>query len=153
MTTYSFLKPPTNSEDLVAYVGNEIFPYLEKAWKEQWGHIYDKEFSPNAGEFSGAWAQKGFKIFVAMNADQKLEGILIAFFVKPTMYRGSVLQVDKYFGDTEEIEQGLVAYFLKAAELLEPDEIVFPLENATRPKVDLPKAKTFERTYVYYQAR
>lgn len=103
------IQTPAQGQKFIDRLRDEVFPMLDKWWAaygmKETGRILDI----NLLSFVQTWAMGSTLITMAYE-DDKPVGVLIGLRYSHLFYTGSTMQVIALYGDTPEVEQGLMDY-------------------------------------------
>ena len=103
------IQTPAQGQKFIDRLRDEVFPLLDKWWKsygmKETGRIMDI----NLLSFVQTWAMGSTLITMAYDNDKPV-GVLIGLRYSNLFYTGSTMQVIALYGDTPEVEQGLLDY-------------------------------------------
>lgn len=120
--SYKFIEKPRTFDEGADCLEHEIYPMLQAFWARQGEKFYSKPLNFNAPAFVNLWVMNGLVLVIAYE-DKKPVGLFIGIKYNPMLFEGSFLQVETLYGQTNEVEHGLMDYLASISPILGIDEI------------------------------
>ena len=138
------IQTPAQGQKFIDRLRDEVFPMLDKWWKaygmKETGRILDI----NLLSFVQTWAMGSTLITMAYE-DDKPVGVLIGLRYSHLFYTGSTMQVIALYGDTPEVEQGLLDYVSSLVPAMSIDTIAIDSDGCKDRAVPGMEKKRVER--------
>ena len=138
------IQTPAQGQKFIDRLRDEVFPMLDKWWKaygmKETGRIMDI----NLLSFVQTWAMGSTLITMAYE-DDKPVGVLIGLRYSHLFYTGSTMQVIALYGDTPEVEQGLLDYVSSLVPAMSIDTIAIDSDGCKDMAVPGMEKKRVER--------
>lgn len=103
------IQTPAQGQKFIDRLRDEVFPMLDKWWAAYGMRETGRILDINLLSFVQTWAMGSTLITMAYE-DDKPVGVLIGLRYSHLFYTGSTMQVIALYGDTPEVEQGLLDY-------------------------------------------
>ena len=124
---YDLIEPPADPTKAIEFLTKDFLPLVDEFWNARGREYFGVEhWSIQAPDFTQLWLNQSVILILAYE-DDKPAGFIIAAHLQPLFYQQRQLQVDQWYGRTEEIKKGLFKYlfdnfkFFRAELLTAPD--------------------------------
>lgn len=138
------IQTPAQGQKFIDRLRDEVFPMLDKWWKaygmKETGRIMDI----NLLSFVQTWSMGSTLITMAYDNDKPV-GVLIGLRYSHLFYTGSTMQVISLYGDTPEVEQGLLDYVSSLIPAMSIDTIAIDSDGCKDMAVPGMEKKRVER--------
>ena len=138
------IQTPAQGQKFIDRLRDEVFPMLDKWWKaygmKESGRIMDI----NLLSFVQTWSMGSTLITMAYEGDKPV-GVLIGLRYSHLFYTGSTMQVIALYGDTPEVEQGLLDYVSSLVPAMSIDTIAIDSDGCKDMAVPGMEKKRVER--------
>lgn len=112
---------PKTGEAAGEFFATQLGPLLERHW--------DKETTRtgiphglDVPSFLAAWEQKGILVIMAYNAETPV-GFLIAYKFRPLFFLRTILNVERWYADTPEVEKDMFDYLVTVVPVMGVDQV------------------------------
>ena len=119
---YKYIDPPRGSEKATIFFRDTLIPLLHKYWDERGEKLYGAPFSLNIVPLVQTWMGNNLVLVVAYDNDQPV-GFLFGVKFVPMLYNSVVLQTEIFYGQTREIEEGMVKYLSTILQFMNVNEL------------------------------
>lgn len=106
---YKYIDPPRGTEKAIEFFRDTLIPLLHKYWEKRGEKLYDAPFHLNVVPLVQTWMGNSLVLVVAYD-DGKPVGFLFGVKFVPMLYNSVVLQTEIFYGETKDIETGMVTY-------------------------------------------
>ena len=120
--SYKFVDKPRTFDEGADLIEHDIFPLLQKFWARKGEGFYKKQLNFNAPAFVNLWVMNGLALVIAYD-DKKPVGLFIGIKYNPMLFEATLLQVETLYGETADVEQGLLDYVGSIGNILGIDEL------------------------------
>lgn len=147
MIEYRTLKTP--DDEAVALVTMQDFMgLLAEYWHKNGKSVYGKPLALEAQQFAHAWTYGSIIIMMAYE-DGKPVGFLMGVMNRAITHDSKMLQIEKWYGKTPEIERGLLNHLYSRLNDLQRTEVVVPEIDGTifEPLPNFSEERVFKLHY------
>jgi hypothetical protein len=123
---YEYIEPKREPEQALKFLSEFLFPLIQDFWKETGSAYFKSEvWDLPIIEFAQFWMENKLIVITAEENSIPL-GFLLGARVRPLLYQAQVLQVEIWYGKTEEVRQGLFKYLESVFKFLQVDRMLVP---------------------------
>ena len=123
---YDLIDPPADPTKAIEFLTTDFLPLVEEFWKAKGQKFFGvDQWSIQAPDFTQLWLNQSVVLIMAYE-DDKPAGFIIAAHLQPLFYQQRQLQVDQWYGRTEEIQRGLFKYLFSNFKFFQAEALVVP---------------------------
>jgi len=143
---YDLIEPIKDPKSATEFLAKNFLPLFDEYWEaEGKNHYGEKIWDIKAIDFTELWMRGTLALILAKDGE-KAVGFILGAILRPLLYETRLLRIETWYGQTEDIKQGLFKYLENGLKFMQVNEIIVPKDQKyftpeTYVKTDIPQSR------------